>query len=85
MLDIVIKRSPYHTPSRNSQEKKAHLRKEPVDVDRFDLAKAIHPEDTLDVVRGIPGGIKNDDPVGGHQVDAERTGSGGYKKQTPPE
>lgn len=62
--------------------KTAHLGEEPVDVHRFDLTEAINSEDTLDVVRGVPGGVKDDDPVGSHQIDAEWTSSRRYEKQT---
>lgn len=48
------------------QFSEAHLRQEPVHIDCPDLAKAVDPEDTLDVVGGVPGGVKDDHPVSGH-------------------
>lgn len=50
---------------------KLHLGKEPVDVDSLKLPKAVNPEDTLDVVGWIPGGVEDDDPICCHQVDAK--------------
>lgn len=62
----------------------AHLGEEPVHKDRLGLAKAVDPEDTLNVIGRVPGGVKDDDPVGRHQVDAQRAGAGGNEEQTPP-
>lgn len=62
--------------------RRAHLGEEPVHEDRLQLAKAVDPEDTLDVVGRVPGGVEDDDPVGGHQVDAQRAGAGGNEEQT---
>lgn len=59
-----------------------HLRQKPVDVDSLKLAKAVDPEDTLNVVGGVPGGVEDDDPVGSHQVDAERASSSRNEEQT---
>lgn len=59
----------------NNPATQAHLGKEPVDVDSLELAKAVHSEDTLDVVGGVPGRIEDDHPIGCHQVDAKRAGS----------
>lgn len=59
----------------NQRTCQAHLSKEPVDIDGLNLPKAVHSEDTLDVVGGVPGGIEDDDPVGCHQVDAKGAGS----------
>lgn len=53
-----------------------HLSQKPVDVHGPVLAKAVDAEDALDVVRWVPGGIEDDDPVGRHQVDAQRACSG---------
>lgn len=62
--------------------KAAHLGQEPVHIDSLKLAKAVDPEDTLDVVGGVPGGVEDDDPVGCHQVDAKRASSCGNEEQT---
>lgn len=59
----------------------AHLRQESVDIDCLILAKAVYPEDTLDVIGGVPGGVKDNDPVGCHQVDAKGPSSGGDEEQ----
>lgn len=53
----------------------AHLGQEPVHIDGLKLPKAVDPEDTLNVVGGVPGGVEDDDPVGSHQVDAKRASS----------
>ena len=60
----------------------AHLGKESVDKDSLELAKAVDSEDTLDVIGGVPRGIKDDDPVGCHQVDAKRSGTRWNEEQT---
>ncbi|KAG7244912.1 hypothetical protein INR49_024309 [Caranx melampygus] len=60
----------------NNTAIQAHLGKEPVDVDSLELAKAVHSEDTLDVVGGVPRCIEDNDPIGCHQVDAKRASSG---------
>lgn len=52
-----------------------HLGQEPVHIDRLKLAKTVNPEDTLDVIGGVPGGVEDDDSVGCHQVDAKGAGS----------
>ena len=58
------------------------LGKEPVDVHRLCLPEPEHPEDALDIVRGVPRGVKDDDPVGRHQVDPQTAGLGGDQEQT---
>ena len=39
----------------------------------------------MHIVRRIPGGVKDDDPVGCNQVDAQTTGSGGNEEQSSAE
>ena len=58
----------------------AYLGQESVDEDGLNLTKAVDPEDTLDVIRGIPGGVEDDDTVGCHQVDAEGASSSWNEK-----
>lgn len=36
------------------------------------LSEPVDPEDTLDIVGGVPRGVKDDDPVGSNQVDPQR-------------
>ena len=60
----------------------SYLGQEAVDEDRLGLAEAVHSEDTLDVVGGVPGRVEDDDPVGGDQVDAQGAGPCGDEEQT---
>ena len=71
--------------TKQSDCRTAHLSQESVDKNGLDLAKAVNPEDTLDVVGRVPGSIKDNDPVSSHQVDTQRPGSGGDEEQTTPE
>lgn len=48
-----------------------NLGQETVYEDSLELSKSVHPEDALDVVGRVPGGVKYDDPVSCHQVDAQ--------------
>ena len=41
----------------------------------------VNSEDTLNIMRRIPGRIENDDPVSGDQIDAQTTGTGRNEKQ----
>lgn len=50
----------------------SHLGKEPIHKNSFMLSKAVDPEDTLDIIGGVPRGVKDDDPVGSNQVDPQR-------------
>ena len=61
-----------------------NLGQETVYEDSLELSKSVHPEDALDVVGRVPGGVKYDDPVRPHQVDAQRARPCGDEEQTPP-
>lgn len=58
-----------------------YLSQKPVDKHRLVLPKAINPEDALDVIGGVPRGIKDDDSVSSHQVYSQGTCFSGYDKQ----
>lgn len=58
-----------------------YLSQKPVHKHRLVLPKAINPEDALDVIGGVPRGIKDDDSVSSHQVYSQRTCFGGYDKE----
>ena len=60
------------------------LCQEPIDVHWLCLPETEHPEDALDIVGGIPGGVEDDDAVGSHQVDPESAGLGGDEEETHP-
>lgn len=62
-----------------------HLGNETVDITRLLLTEPVHSEDGLSVVRGIPGGVKDNYPVGTHQVDAQTSSPGGDQEETTPE
>lgn len=70
----------------NNTQKKTlcqdYLCQEPVDKDCLQLAKAIHPEYTLDIKWRIPRGIKDNDSVGRYQVDPKGASSCGNEEQT---
>ena len=66
----------------NSNLKTVHLSKEAIDVDRFELAKPVDPENGLDVVRWVPGGIKHNHSIGSNQVDTQSSRLGGDQEQT---
>lgn len=59
-----------------------YLSQKPVDIDRLLLTKAVDPEYRLDVMRRVPGGVKDNDSVGTVQVDAQTPSSCGYKEQS---
>lgn len=63
---------------------KAHLSQEAVHEHLFDLAEAVHPVYALHVVRRVPRGVEDDDPVGGDQVDAQGAGFGRDEEQSAP-
>ena len=50
------------------------LGEESVDVDGLFLTKSVDPEDGLDVVSRVPGGVEDDDAIGGHQIDSKTSG-----------
>lgn len=50
-------------------------REEAIDVARFCLTKAIHAENTLNIVRWIPGDIEDDDTICCDQIDAKTSGT----------
>ena len=54
---------------------------ESVDVNWLFLTKSVDPEDGLDVVRGVPGGVEDDDAVGGDQIDSKASGFRGNQKE----
>lgn len=59
-----------------------HLGEEPVHKDGLVLSEPVDPEDTLNIVGGVPRGVEDDDPVGGHQVDPQRAGPCRNEEQT---
>lgn len=58
-----------------------YLSQKPVHKHRFVLPEAVHPENTLDVVRRVPRGIKDDYSIGSHEINSEGTRFSGYNKQ----
>ena len=60
------------------------LCQEPIDVHWLCLPETEHPEDALDIVGGIPGGVEDDDTVGGHQVDPQPSSLGGDEEEPHP-
>lgn len=60
----------------------AYLSQEAVHKHLFELTEAVHPVYALYVIWGIPRGVKDDDPVGSHKVDAEWAGSRWDEKQS---
>lgn len=46
------------------------------------LSEPVHPEDTLDIIGGVPRGVKDDDPVGSNQVDPQRASPCWNEEQT---
>ena len=65
-----------------NEEQWAYLSQEAVHEHLFQLTEAVHPVNALYVVRGIPGGVEDDDPVSSNQVDAKWAGSRGDEKQS---
>lgn len=68
-----------------SQSQSAHLSQEAVNVHLLELAKAVDSVDALDVVGGIPRGVKHHHPVGTDEVDAQAAGSRRDEKQSAAE
>ena len=50
----------------------SHLGEEPIHKNSFVLSETVDPEDALDIIGGVPRGVKDDDPVGSNQVDPQR-------------
>ena len=63
---------------------RSHLSQKPVDEHGPDLPEAVDAEDALDVIGRVPGGVEDDDPVGSHQVDAQRACSGRDEEEATP-
>ena len=59
-----------------------NLCKEAVHKDGFGLSEAVAPEHCLQVVGGVPAGVKYDHSVGCYQVDPQRTSSSGDEEET---
>lgn len=59
-----------------------HLGEEPVHKYSLVLSEAVDPKDTLDIIGGVPRGVKDDDPVGSHQVDPQRASPCWNEEQT---
>lgn len=45
------------------------------------LSKPVDPEDTLNIIGGVPGGVEDDHPVSSNQVDPQRAGPCRNEKQ----
>lgn len=65
------------------EDLRAYLSQEAVHKHLFHLTEAVHPVYALYVIWRIPWGIKDNDPVGRHKVDAERASSCWDEKQSP--
>lgn len=61
---------------------KINLSDEAVDEYRFLLAKPIDAKYWLNVMRGIPRSIKDNNTIGNVQIDAKATGFCWYQKQS---
>lgn len=59
-----------------------HLGEEPVHKHSLVLSKPVDPEDALNIIGGVPRGVKDDHPVSSNQVDPQRAGPGWNEKQT---
>ena len=61
-----------------------YLCQQTVNKDRFGLAESVRAEYRLQVVGGVPAGIKNDNPVGSDEIDSQRSCLGGDEEQPYP-
>jgi hypothetical protein len=58
------------------------LGQKPVDVDWLGLAKPENSEDALNIMRRIPTGIEDNNPVGTNEVDSKSSSFCGYQEES---